>query len=266
MVQTINDTSSLPRPTNAEWLGLDGARVLVAGSGGIGEACVHGFLQAGASVMLVDRDQSRLDTVAADAGEGAALRAMQADLTDAGAGSRVVDATLAQLGGLDVLLHCVGMNDRRPVLDFSEDEWDRIIRTNLSSAFGVAQAAGRHMVAQQRGRIIMLSSVSGLLAHKNHAPYAASKGGMNQMMRVMAAEWASSGVTVNAIAPGYIETPLTADYLAKPGIREGLVALVPAGRLGVPGEVVGPILFLASPHAQFLTGHVMYIDGGRTLV
>jgi gluconate 5-dehydrogenase len=112
----------------------------------------------------------------------------------------------------------------------------------------------------------VLSSVSGLLAHKLHAPYAASKGGLNQMMRVMAAEWASSGVTVNALAPGYIETPLTAEYLKKPGVRSDLESLIPAGRLGVPADVVGTALFLSSRHADFITGHVLYIDGGRTLV
>jgi NAD(P)-dependent dehydrogenase (short-subunit alcohol dehydrogenase family) len=112
----------------------------------------------------------------------------------------------------------------------------------------------------------MLSSVSGLLAHKLHAPYAASKGGLNQMGRVMAAEWAGSGVTVNMLAPGYIETNLTSAYLEKPGVRAGLEALVPAGRLGLPADIVGPALFLSSRQSSFVTGHVMYIDGGRTLV
>jgi gluconate 5-dehydrogenase len=165
-----------------------------------------------------------------------------------------------------VLLHCVGVNDRRPVLDFTEEEWERVLQINLFTGFTVAQAAGRHMVAEGSGHIVVLSSVSGLLAHKNHAPYAASKGGLNQMMRVMAHEWASSGVTVNALAPGYIETSLTADYLKKPGVRDDLERLVPAGRLGVPADIVGPALFLSSHHADFITGHVLYIDGGRTLV
>ena len=122
------------------------------------------------------------------------------------------------------------------------------------------------MVAQGHGRVLALSSVSGLLAHHSHGPYAASKGGINQLLRVMAREWAASGVTVNALAPGYIETPLTAGHLAKPGKREELEGLVPAGRLGTPDELTGPALFLSSRHAGFITGHVMYIDGGRTLV
>lgn len=249
------------------WLGLAGARVLVAGVGGIGAACARAFVDAQASVVVVDRDRERLGDLCAGVDEGgAALSSVVCDLTEPGAGARVVEQAVQRMGGLDVLLHSVGINDRRPVLDFTEADWEHIVRTNLLGAFGIAQAAGRHMVAAGSGRIVFLSSVSGLLAHTKHGPYAASKGGLNQMMRVMAAEWAGSGVTVNAIAPGYVETPLTEDYLARPGVRAHLESLVPAGRLGVPAEVAGPALFLASPHASFITGHVLYVDGGRTLV
>jgi gluconate 5-dehydrogenase len=265
-MQLAADETPGAAPDSA-WLGLRDARVLVAGAGGIGAECIRGFAAAGARVLAVDRDEQRLDAVRAELAEdGLAVRGLAADLTEPGAGERAVEWAVEQYGGVDVLLHCVGVNDRRPVLEFSEADWEQVVRTNLFSAFGIAQAAGRLMVAAGSGRLVFLSSVSGLLAHRKHGPYAASKGGLNQLMRVMAAEWASSGVTVNAVAPGYVETPLTASYLAQPGIREGLEALVPAGRLGVPAEVVGPVLFLASPHASFITGHVLYIDGGRTLV
>jgi gluconate 5-dehydrogenase len=258
-------TTQAEPDTGTAWLGLHGARVLVLGAGGIGAECVHGYLGAGAAVTVVDRDAGRLDALPPGP-DGTRAHTIAADLTEQGAGAAVVGQAVETMGGLDVLLHCVGINDRRPVLDFTEAEWDRVLRTNLFTAFGAAQAAGRHMVGAKNGRIVFLSSVSGHLAHKKHGPYAASKGGMNQMMRVMAAEWACHGVTVNAVAPGYVETPLTAGYLEQPGVREDLVRLVPAGRLGTPAEVVGPILFLSSPHAAFMTGHVMYVDGGRTLV
>ncbi|MEU1972147.1 SDR family oxidoreductase [Microbacterium sp. NPDC019599] len=249
------------------WLGLDGSRVLVAGAGGIGGACALAYADAGASVVVVDRDQRALDALGAElSAAGASYELIQADLTEHGAGAQVVADVVARLGGLDVLLHAVGINDRRPILEFTEDEWDHILRVNLSSVFALAQAAGRHMVEQGYGRILALSSVSGLLAHHSHGPYAASKGGINQLLRVMAREWAVSGVTVNALAPGYVETTLTAHHLAKPGKREELEALVPAGRLGTPDELTGPALFLSSRHAGFITGHVLYIDGGRTLV
>jgi NAD(P)-dependent dehydrogenase (short-subunit alcohol dehydrogenase family) len=252
---------------NAEGLGLHGARVLIAGAGGIGGACALAFAGAGASVAVVDRDQQALDAIGAQLSAlGARHELLEADLTVHGAGDRVVAEVIDRLGGLDVMLHAVGINDRRPILEFTEDEWDHILRVNLSSLFGLAQAAGRHMVQQGHGRVLALSSVSGLLAHHSHGPYAASKGGINQLLRVMAREWAASGVTVNALAPGYIETPLTAAELAKPGKRADLESLVPAGRLGTPDELTGPALFLSSRHAGFITGHVMYVDGGRTLV
>lgn len=250
--------------TDPGWLGLAGSRVLVAGAGGIGGACATAFADAGARVAVVDRSRSALDDLAATfPGE---LIALEADLTEHGAGARVVEEVVDRLGGLDVLLHAVGINDRRPILEFTEDEWERILRVNLSTLFGLAQAAGRHMVERRSGRVLALSSVSGLLAHHSHGPYAASKGGINQLLRVMAREWAPYGVTVNALAPGYIETPLTAHHLAQPGKRDELESQVPAGRLGTPGELTGPALFLSSKHAQFITGHVLYIDGGRTLV
>jgi NAD(P)-dependent dehydrogenase (short-subunit alcohol dehydrogenase family) len=253
--------------SDADWLGLEGSRVLVAGAGGIGGACALAYAAAGASVAVVDRDARSLQAIGSDLDAlGAPHALIEADLTEHGAGERVVGRTVDALDGLDVLLHAVGINDRRPILDFTEDEWDRILRINLSTLFGLAQAAGRHMVAQGHGRVLALSSVSGLLAHHSHGPYAASKGGINQLLRVMAREWAASGVTVNALAPGYIETPLTAGHLATPGKREELEGLVPAGRLGTPDELTGPALFLSSRHAGFITGHVMYIDGGRTLV
>jgi NAD(P)-dependent dehydrogenase (short-subunit alcohol dehydrogenase family) len=259
-VQASSATAS-----HSDWLGLNGARVLVAGAGGIGSECAAGYLESGASVAVVDRDASRL-TALADHDVLSAAQTIEADLTEAGSGERTLARALELLGGLDVVLHCVGVNDRRPVLEFTDDDWERVMSVNLGTAFRLTQAAGRHMVAQGKGRIVVLSSVSGLLAHKLHAPYAASKGGLNQMMRVMAHEWAASGVTINALAPGYIETDLTSAYLEKAGVRDGLEGLVPAGRLGVPGDVVGPALFLSSPRSAFVTGHVLYIDGGRTLV
>jgi gluconate 5-dehydrogenase len=249
------------------WLGLEDSRVLVAGAGGIGGACGLAYARAGASVAVIDRDERTLDALVAELERlDAPYARIHADLTERGAGAAAVELTVQQLGGLDVLLHAVGINDRRPLLDFTEDEWERILSVNLSTLFGLAQAAGRHMVAQRSGRILALSSVSGLLAHHSHGPYAASKGGVNQLIRVMAREWAPSGVTVNALAPGYIETPLTVGELAKPGKRQDLESLVPAGRLGTLAELTGPALFLSSRHASFITGHVMYVDGGRTLV
>jgi len=257
---------SLEQSPNGTWLGLEGQGVLVAGAGGLGAACVRAYLEQGARVLLVDLSAERLDEVRRDCEGLGELTTLAADLTGPEVAADVVASAEQVLGRIDVCLHSVGVNDRRPVLEFTPDEWNRVIAINLGTAFALCQAVGRRMTELGSGRIVMVSSVSGWLAHANHAPYAASKGGMNQMMRVMAREWAGDGVTVNAIAPGYIETNLTSAYLERPGVRDALEELVPAGRLSQPDEVVGPVLFLSSRHAGYVTGHVLYVDGGRTLV
>ncbi|HEX6500853.1 MAG TPA: SDR family oxidoreductase [Micromonosporaceae bacterium] len=253
--------------TAHDWLGLAGKRVVVAGAGGLGRACVAGYLDGGACVTLIDADADRLAEVDAELGltaRGGGV--IQADLSAADSARDALTKAHEVLGGLDVMLHAVGVNLRQPVVTFTDEQWRDIVDINLSSAFFLGREAGRHMCAQGYGRIVYLSSVSGLLAHQNHAPYAATKGGINQLLRVMAAEWAAHGVTVNGVAPGYVETPLTREYLARPGVREHLTGLVPAGRLGIPDDVVGPVLFLSSDQASFVTGHILYVDGGRTLV
>jgi gluconate 5-dehydrogenase len=247
----------------SDWLGLEGQRVLVAGGGGtIGRALVDGFLGAGANVAVVDVT----DDAMAGLDERVAVR-HSADLSDATASRAAVASVRDAFGGLDVFVHCVGINDRRPIEDYSARDWDRIVAVNLTSAFhtGVEAAAG--MREQRHGRIVFFSSVAGRSGHKHHGPYAATKGAINQLMRVIAHEYAAHGVTANAVAPGYMDTGLTRSYLAaNPDKREALVELIPAGRFGTLSEVVGPVLFLCSPHASFITGQVLYIDGGRTIV
>jgi gluconate 5-dehydrogenase len=246
-----------------DWLGLGGRRVLIAGGAGtIGRALVHGFLAADARVAVTDRDEAVLDALPAEV-----TRRYPADLTDPTAARGAVQSARTELGGLDVFVHCVGINDRRPIGDYEAEDWDRIIAVNLTSAFHTATEAAAGMKRAGFGRLIFFSSVAGRSGHKLHGPYAASKGGLNQLMRVMAHEHAAHGVTANAVAPGYMDTALTSDYLAtNPAKRDVLVGLIPAGRFGRLEEVVGPVLFLASRHAGFITGQVLYIDGGRTIV
>ncbi|MEU6536850.1 SDR family oxidoreductase [Streptomyces sp. NPDC047000] len=249
------------------WLGLDGRRALVMGAGGLGAACARSLAEAGARVAVVDVDEAKLKALRDEPSlADAEVRVFPADVTSSEACEEVIAAAVGTLGGLDVLVHAVGTNDRRPVVDTPDEVWDRILLLNLSSAFYAGRAAGRLMREEGGGSMVFFSSVSSRLAHRHHAPYAATKGGLDQLVKVMAREWAADGVTVNAVAPGYTETELTREYLDKPGMREEMVGLVPAGRLGTPEDVVGAVLFLASRRASFVTGQVLYVDGGRTLV
>jgi gluconate 5-dehydrogenase len=244
----------------SDWLGLAEKRVLVAGAGGLGAQLTRGFAEVGARLVVGDLSPQHLETVDDFA------TTVEVDVTSPASCRALVTRAREVLGGIDVFVHCVGVNDRRPIEDYGDADWDRLLTVNLSSAFWLSQAAVREMRPQRSGRLILFSSVAGLLGHAQHGPYAATKGGINQLMRVMAHELASDGITVNAVAPGYMETTLTSAHLQNPGVREALLALIPAGRFGTMDELVGPVLFLASKQAAFITGHVLYVDGGRTTV
>jgi gluconate 5-dehydrogenase len=250
-----------------DWLTLDRRPALVFGAGGLGGASALSLAAQGARVVLVDVNEENLDAVAAAAKEaGREIKPLVADLRTAEACRAAISEAVGLVGTPQVFLHAVGRNVRKPVLELGDDDWQDTLNLNLSSAFWLGQAVGRLMVEQGYGRMVFVSSVSGLLAHPSHAPYAATKGGMNQMLRVMAREWARHGVTVNAVAPGYIETDLTKAYLDKDNHRESLESLVPAERLGHPAEVADAVTFLASDRARFITGQILYVDGGRVLV
>lgn len=250
-------------PAGLKLFDLSGRRALITGSSqGIGLALAKGLAAAGAEVVLNGRDRAR---VKAAASEIAGARALVFDVTNHDAARAAVDGFEAEVGPIDILVNNAGIQHRAPLEDFPAEAFERLLQTNIASVFHVGQACARHMIARKRGRIINIASVQTALARPTIAPYTATKGAVGNLTKGMATDWARHGLTCNAIAPGYFETPLNAALLADPAFTAWLEKRVPAGRWGQVEELVGACIFLASDSASFVNGHILYVDGGITV-
>ncbi|HZA52369.1 MAG TPA: SDR family oxidoreductase, partial [Myxococcaceae bacterium] len=178
---------------------------------------------------------------------------------------QAVAAALDAFGRIDILVNNAGVNIRKPTLELSEEEWDLVLDTNLKGYFLVAKAVGAHMVSRGRGKVINMSSIFGTVGMHNQLAYASSKGGVVMLTKVMAIEWATRGVTVNAIAPTYFETPLVAALRNDPERFRFINERTPMGRWGQPEELEGTLVYLASRASDFVTGQTVYVDGGWTI-
>lgn len=241
---------------------LDQKVAIVTGATqGIGLACAQRLLRDGARVMLVDIKPEGA-AVAQELGEHARFFAADVSLkVDVDA---MIAATVAAFGRIDILINNAGVTHAADFLDLCEDDFDRVLRINLKSMFLCSQAAARHMVKQHSGCIINMSSVNAELAIPNQVPYVVSKGGINQLTKVMALNLAPHGIRVNGIGPGTILTELAKKaVLASPEARHTILSRTPAGRCGEPEEIASVAAFLASDDASYMTGQTMYVDGGR---
>ena len=247
--------------TGAALFDLSGKLALVTGSSqGIGLTLAKGLAEAGAKVILNGRDKAKL---AAAAAEIPGARTLPADVTDHAAVRHAIDAVEAT-DPIDILVNNAGMQHRGPLEDFEADAFEHLMRTNVSSVFNVGQAVARHMIRRGNGKIINIASVQTLLARPGIAPYTASKGAVANLTKGMATDWAKHGLNVNAIAPGYFDTPLNAALVADAEFSQWLARRTPQGRWGQLPELVGACVFLASPAASFVNGHVLFVDGGIT--
>lgn len=245
---------------------LSGRRALVTGSSmGIGRALAGGLAEAGAHIVMNARNAERLDE-AADAlrARGATVDTLVFDVTDVEAVRAAIDGYEAAHGPIDILVNNAGMQHRTPLEDFPPEMFDKLMLTNVSSAFYVGQAVARHMIGRGRGKIINIASVQTMLARPGIAPYTTSKGAVGNLTKGMATDWAKHGLNCNAIAPGYFDTPLNAALVADPEFSAWLETRTPAGRWGKVGELVGACVFLSSEAASFVNGHTLYVDGGIT--
>jgi gluconate 5-dehydrogenase len=242
---------------------LTGRRALVTGaSQGIGLALAQGLAEAGAQVVINGRDAERAAAASA-AIPGA--EALVFDVTDHDAVRAAVDGFEATGKPIDILVNNAGIQHRAPLQDFPAAAFERLLQTNIASVFHVGQAVARHMIARGRGRIINIASVQTALARPGIAPYTATKGAVGNLTKGMATDWARHGLTCNAIAPGYFETPLNAALMADPNFDAWLKKRTPAGRWGKVEELKGACIFLASDAASFVNGHILYVDGGITV-
>ncbi|HRO10703.1 SDR family oxidoreductase [Amaricoccus sp.] len=240
---------------------LAGRRALVTGSSqGIGLALAEGLAAHGAEVILNGRDEARLGAAAARIPGATTARF---DVTDPEAAAAGVATVLAD-GPIDILVNNAGMQFRMALEDFPVEKWQQLLATNVSSVFYVSQPVARAMIARGRGKIINIASVQSELARPGIAPYTATKGAVRNLTRGMATDWARHGLQVNAIAPGYFETPLNQALVDDPAFSEWLEKRTPAGRWGRVEELVGAAVFLASDASSFVNGHTLYVDGGIT--
>jgi gluconate 5-dehydrogenase len=245
---------------------LDGRVALVTGSNrGIGFALARGLANAGATVILNGRDRERTEAAARGLKEeGLSASTSITDVTDRDAVLREVNRIEEQFGALDVVVNNAGIQYRAPFVEFPVEKFDAIMRCNVYGPFFVAQAAAKGMISRGRGSIINICSVQSELGRPSIVPYTTSKGAMKMMTKAMAAELGPSGVRVNGLAPGYFRTDLNEVLTKDPGFSDWLVNRTPLGRWGETDELIGAAIFLASDAASFVTGQMIYVDGGIT--
>lgn len=252
----------------SELFSLNGRRALITGSSqGIGFALATGLRAAGAEIILNGRGRENLDRAAAElrAEDGPAVHILPFDATQHEEVRAAVDGFEAETGAIDILINNAGMQHRTPLEEFPADAFEKLMQTNIASAFHVGQACARHMIARGSGKIINIASAQTALARPGIAPYTMTKGAIGNLTKGMATDWARKGLQCNAIAPGYFETPLNAALVADSDFTTWLEKRTPAGRWGKVEELVGAAIFLSAPASSFVNGHTLFVDGGITV-
>jgi NAD(P)-dependent dehydrogenase (short-subunit alcohol dehydrogenase family) len=238
--------------------------IVTGGAGGLGRPIALGLAKAGADVVVDDLAKADPQKVADDIKAlGRKTLAVSYDVTSAEAMQQMVDEVKKEFGHIDILVNVAGINARFSAEEMPSEEYEKVVRFNTLGTFLPCQAVGKLMIEQKKGKIINMGSVRGWVAPSmGGIAYASSKGGVHQLTRTLAVEWAKYGVNVNAVAPALIMTDMTREFLSKPEVYAKMTAEIPQARLGVPEDLLGAIILLASDASDFITGQIIYIDGG----
>ena len=242
------------------------AVVVTGASRGLGESIALGFAAAGARLVLAARRTAAIEVLAGEiTSQGRQAVAVPADLTRPEDCERVMERAVTEFGSLDIAVNNAGLPMRAgPTTEVTPDQWRQILDANLTTAFYCCQSAGRRMIGHGGGKIVNMSSMLGLVGYPQRAVYAAAKGAINQLTRVLALEWAEHGICVNALAPTHIETDWNKARVREEAFVDEMLPQIPLGRIGIPEEVVGATIFLCSSAADLITGQVLAVDGGWT--
>jgi NAD(P)-dependent dehydrogenase (short-subunit alcohol dehydrogenase family) len=245
---------------------LTGKVAVVTGAGrGMGYHIALALAKYGADLVVCSRTLRELERLREEI-EKFSRRVLiqQMDVTKIPEVRAMVEQSMEAFGHIDILVNNAGVNITQWAIDVTEEAWDKVINTNLKALFFCAQAVGKVMIKQRRGKIINISSQTGTIAIPQRAAYCSSKGGVNQLTKLLAIEWAQYNINVNAIAPTFIETPFTKPMFEKEGFREYVLGNIPLGRVGKPEDVTGAVIYLASEASNMVTGHILLVDGGWT--
>jgi 2-deoxy-D-gluconate 3-dehydrogenase len=242
---------------------LDGQVAVVTGaSRGLGLSLSEALAQAGADIVSVQHAASAPDLAKRVVAAGRRSLAVGVNLKEASSAQKVLDAALAEFGRVDILVNNAGIQRRAPSEAFSLADWDEVMAINLRAVFLYCQIFGRHFLAQVRGKIINMASVQSLIGGWTIPAYTASKHGLAGLTKTLCNEWAGRGININCIAPGYMDTEMTAALKANPERSRTINERIPAGRWGLPEDLAGAAVFLASPASDYINGHVLVVDGG----
>lgn len=246
--------------------GLSGKVAIITGGGqGLGKAIALALAGAGADVAVLARSSEKVRTVAEEIEAlGRRSLAVSCDVSDPDTVEAAVEHVYGTFGRIDILVNGAGTTSRTPAVDMSRDDWTRVIDTNLTGTFWMSQAVARKMIPQKSGKIINIASATSAIGLPRRISYTASKGGVMQLTRALAAEWSSLGICVNAISPGFFHTEINDVLFRDPKWRDNLVSRIAAGRPGTPDDLAGAAIYLASAASDYVSGHVLYVDGGYT--